>query len=329
MSAEPAGPRARLRGVSALAARLPDGRLHLQHGPIDLVIAIDGEAAAVAAAERRAVTAFGPVLETLVDELGALRTPVAATSGACDPHAGLRGPVARRMAAAVRPWRPAFVTPMAAVAGAVADHVLAAAIGDPGHEAGAGASDGAASLRRVSVNDGGDIALWLAPGERYRVGLCTDPRTGALAGRAELAAGDGVGGIATSGRLGRSRSLGIADAVTVLAAGAASADVAATLIANAVDLSGSARVVRVPANELDADTDLGDRPVTVEVAPLSAAQRREALEAAVPVAREALRRGLALAAVASLQGEVRELAGTVSGALGASGARRRSAEFRL
>ena len=45
-------------------------------------------------------------------------------------------------------------------------------------------------------------------------------------------------GIATSGWRGRSFSLGIADAVTVLAATAAEADAAATMIANAVDLPG-------------------------------------------------------------------------------------------
>ena len=45
-------------------------------------------------------------------------------------------------------------------------------------------------------------------------------------------------GIATSGWRGRSFSLGIADAVTVLAATAAEADAAATVIANAVDLPG-------------------------------------------------------------------------------------------
>ena len=283
--------------MSALAARLPDGRLHLQHGPIDLVIALDGPRAAVEAAERRATEAFRPVLDALVGELATLRAPVRADARAePDPHGALAGPVARRMVAAARPWAARLVTPMAAVAGAVADHVLGVVLA-PDH-----------GLRRAAVNDGGDIALWLAPGERYRVGLCTDPRTGALAGRAEIGAGDGVGGVATSGRLGRSLSLGVADAVTVLAGSAAAADVAATLIANAVDLPGSGRVRRVPARELDPDSDLGERLVTVEVAPLGEAERRAALAAAVPTAREAVRRGLALAAVASLQGEVRELA---------------------
>ena len=66
-------------------------------------------------------------------------------------------------------------------------------------------------------------------------------------------------GVATSGWRGRSFSLGIADAVTVLAATAAAADAAATIIANAVDLPGHPAIARRPASELEDDSDLGDR----------------------------------------------------------------------
>ena len=72
-------------------------------------------------------------------------------------------------------------------------------------------------------------------------------------------------GVATSGRHGRSFSLGIADAVTVLARTASQADAAATIIANAVDLPGHPAVRRMPANELQPDSDLGARPVTRDV----------------------------------------------------------------
>ena len=73
---------------------------------------------------------------------------------------------------------------------------------------------------------------------------------------------DPVRGIATSGWRGRSFSLGIADAVTVLAATAAKADAAATIIANAVDLPNHAAITRVPAREIAPDNDLGERLVT-------------------------------------------------------------------
>ena len=266
--------------------RLPgERRLHARHGPIDLIVDASGEAACVARCERAAHAAFAPVLETLVAELPELRRVLGSR-----PHR-LEGSVARRMLAAVAPYRASSVTPMAAVAGAVADHVLAAML----------AAD---SPLTASVNNGGDIALHVAPGATLRVGLCVDPASGRLAGTLRVTAGSGIGGIATSGWRGRSHSLGIADAVTVLARSAAAADAAATLIANAVDLPGSPRVRRVPARELSPDSDLGARPVTVEVAPLDDAERARALAGGVRVARRALARGLVAGVRLELQGSV-------------------------
>ncbi|PWJ21204.1 UPF0280 family protein [Jannaschia seohaensis] len=238
----------------AAAAWLSGGRLHLQHGPIDAVLSAEGpgRAAALAAARAR----FPTILPELVAELGALRRPL--VGGA--PFAG---PVARGMARAVAPYGDVFVTPMAAVAGAVADALLAEMI--------------AFDLTRAYVNDGGDIALHLAPGARYCSAMMRVD--GAETGRIDIGADDGVGGIATSGRHGRSLSLGIADSVTVLAHDAAAADVAATLIANAVDLPGHPAIRRLPAIELDPDSDLGPRPVVTGVAPLDRGARARALAA--------------------------------------------------
>jgi uncharacterized protein len=84
-----------------------------------------------------------------------------------------------------------------------------------------------------------------------------DPDNPRMPGAIEITRDMPVRGIATSGRHGRSLSLGIADSVTVLAATAAAADAAATLIANAVDLPGHAAVRRAPACSLDPDSDLG------------------------------------------------------------------------
>ena len=132
-------------------AMLPDGRrLHLHHGPIDLVVEAFGPKPEVEAAYGQAARFFDGVLDGLVDELESLRTPVARTGGAFD------GPVARRMAAAVRPHGDVFVTPMAAVAGAVADAALDAATEDRG-------------LEKAYVNNGGDIALHLTDGEAFTV----------------------------------------------------------------------------------------------------------------------------------------------------------------
>src|SRR3546814_10602439 len=77
---------------------LPDGRLHLQEGPIDLVIEGFGADKEVRRAYAAAVC-FEDVLPGLVAELPALKQPVAEDSPV------VQGPVARRMVAACRPHR--------------------------------------------------------------------------------------------------------------------------------------------------------------------------------------------------------------------------------
>jgi ApbE superfamily uncharacterized protein (UPF0280 family) len=185
---------------------------------------------------------------------------------------------------------------MAAVAGAVADHLLRVML------------DGR-TLERAYVNDGGDIAFHVAPGHRLTCGLVADLAAPAVDGRFELTHALPVRGLATSGRAtkgqgGRSFSLGIADAVTVLAADAAAADAAATMIANAVDVPGHPAVARVPARDIDPDSDLGERPVTVAVGPLPPEAVAAALEAGLREARSMQRRGLLAQAFLSLQGSV-------------------------
>ena len=265
---------------------LPDGRrLHLQHGPIDLIIEAFGAAGEVARAYGQAEACFADLLATLVRELPALRRPI----GEAPPD--LAGPVARRMAAAVWPHRAVFVTPMAAVAGAVADEVLAAVVAGR-------------DLARAYVNDGGDIALHLTPGERFAAGLVADLEAPAIDGIATVTAEMPVRGLATSGRSGRSFSLGIADAVTVLARDAAAADAAATLIANRVDLDHPA-IERRPAASLRDDSDLGDLPVTVAVGPLPPVAIEAALDAGAAEAERMRRAGLIVAAALFLRGRHR------------------------
>jgi ApbE superfamily uncharacterized protein (UPF0280 family) len=197
---------------------------------------------------------------------------------------------------ACRPFAEVFVTPMAAVAGSVADELMTHMLG-------------AAELERAYVNDGGDIAVYCAPGMALDIGVAGSFDRGPVPqvnGRLHIGHGDGVGGIATSGARGRSFSLGIADSVTVLAADAATADVAATLIANAVDLDHPA-IVRRPASALDPDSDLGDRLVTVSVGALPRRAVSAALEAGRRRAAEYLARGLIVDAALMLQGETASL----------------------
>jgi len=269
----------------ATSARLPGRRLHLQHGPIDLVIGAFGAEGEVEAAYGQAEARFADVLATLVAELPTLKRPVG------EVYPLLQGPVARRMAAAVWPHRDVFITPMAAVAGAVADEVLAALVAGR-------------RLAKAYVNNGGDIAVHLAPGESLSAGLIADVDRPAIDAVADLRAERPARGIATSGWRGRSFSLGIADAATAIARDAAAADAAATMIANAVDVAHPA-VMRKPASHLRDDTDLGERLVTVEVGTLPPEAVEAALDAGARRADDLARRGLIEAAALALQGRFR------------------------
>ena len=267
-------------------AMLSDGRrLHLQDGPIDLIVEARGPANEVHVAYEAAARRFTGLLDELCGELPELRTAAATQTS-------LKGVVALRMHAAVAPYADdCFITPMAAVAGSVAEEIL-------------GAMLGAASLDQAYVNNGGDIALHLGRGEHFSVGLMDRPDRDGVMRTMRVDADDPVRGIATSGRHGRSFSLGIADAVTVLAATASRADAAATVIANAVDLPGHPAIVRVPANDIQPDSDLGARLVTRDVGELSQAEVKTALASGARCARQLFDRGLIEGAVLQLCGDM-------------------------
>jgi ApbE superfamily uncharacterized protein (UPF0280 family) len=267
---------------------LPDGRrLHLHDGPIDLIVEAFGTAVAIDQAYAAATARFVDVLDELCGELAFLRRPT--QIGGPLPN----GPIARRMVAAVEPFAAStFITPMAAVAGAVAEEILFA-------------MTSAAELSRAYVNDGGDIALYLSPRQSCVVGMVERPDRPSLFGTATIEFDQSVRGIATSGWRGRSFSLGIADAVTVLADTASMADAAASIIANAVDLPEHPAITRVAACELAPDSDLGSRMVTQRVGDLRSDEIDEALLAGVLLAERLRDAGLICAAALSLQGEIR------------------------
>ena len=270
----------------AQIALLPDGRrLHLQHGPIDIVAQAWGAPDEVRRAYAQAGERFQDILAELVSELAILRRPVGTRRPA------LRGVVAKCMGDAVWPHRRTFVTPMAAVAGAIADDVLAA-------------MKAGRDLDRAYVNNGGDIAFHLAPGTRLTAGIVNRLDAPGLDADMALEHRRPSRGLATSGWRGRSLSFGIADAVTVLARDAARADVAATLIANAVNAEHSS-IARSPAAEIRDDTDLGGRLVTVSVGTLPDAVVVEALDAGAALAESMRRAGLLHSAYLALRGRVR------------------------
>ena len=273
-----------LNSSGAQITRLVDGRLHFHHGPIDIIAQAWGDPRAVALAEQAAAARFPTILPELCSELVQLRAE----------HGSPKQPIACRMARAVAPFRPAFITPMAAVAGAVAEEVLAA-LTQPG-------------VARAYANNGGDIALYLAPGQSLTCAIAARPDA---QDRLTVQSDDLARGIATSGWRGRSWSFGIADAVTVVARTAAMADAAATMIANAVDLAGHMGIARKAAVDLQADSDLGGREVTVAVPELSASDRAAALDRGLAYATTCLMRGLVDGAALFLQGETR-IAGAIA-----------------
>ena len=299
----------------ATRALLADGRDHWQHGPIDLIIELWGDAAAIDAVKSRAWQAFSGILPELARELTMLRLPlVPAGAGACDtrypsPSPSIdeavalssahpfSGVVAQRMRAACQPFSMQFITPMAAVAGSVAQELLQYYQNS--------------SLLRTFINNGGDISIHLSPEQSVRVGVYANLKnfddhqlaSGVkLDGQFEIHSSSGVRGVATSGWRGRSFSLGIADSVTVLARTAAQADAAATVIANAVNLE-DARIVRRSACDMKDDSDLGSSLVTVDVPLLPAELVQRALAAGLACASTLRARGLICSAVLVCQNQ--------------------------
>ncbi len=258
-------------------AFLPDGRrLHLNHGPIDLIVEVTGSGRN--AALREACVRFETLLQDVVDELDFLRRPVT-------EQLKCEGLVAMAMSSAAREYFPEFVTPMAAVAGAVADEIASVIRQMP-------------DVETAYVNNGGDVALVLING----CSLTADLGEGSSV---NIRGDSPVRGLATSGWRGRSQSFGIADTVTVLAATSAKADVAATLIGNHVDLPDHPAIIRAPASDRYEDSDLGQRLVTIGVKPITKEETSRALDAGCVYCISCLQRGFILGAQLTLNGQTR------------------------
>jgi hypothetical protein len=154
------------------------------------------------------------------------------------------------------------LTPMAAVAGTIAD-----AVADWLFERG---------LTRVIVDNGGDIAIRLARGERATVGVRPQITSRLISHVIYLDSSRSAWGVTTSGMGGRSFTRGIASAVTVLADNASLADAAATAVANSCFVEDKS-ILQLPAQNIDPNSDLADIHVTSEVKLLSTESIRKAV----------------------------------------------------
>jgi ApbE superfamily uncharacterized protein (UPF0280 family) len=219
-----------------------DNRLFLQHGPIDIVVEAIGKDKYLA--YEKVKTYFKTLLSDLVLELELLKKEVRYDRQ-------FTNQIAQKMQQATQEFHPDFITPMAAVAGSVADSVLEVLTSG-------------FILEKAYVNNGGDVSFYLNKGQSMKSSLASMPDT-----FTEIKYEDKSRGVATSGWRGRSFSLGIADSVTVLANNAAMADAAATMIANSVNLKNHPLIKKKYAQDLNDGSDLFGQMVTTEVGKLS------------------------------------------------------------
>ncbi|OPX38920.1 MAG: hypothetical protein B1H13_10565 [Desulfobacteraceae bacterium 4484_190.3] len=199
----------------------------------------------------------------------------------------LQNPIAQAMVDSIREVGDSDLTPLAAVAGTLADAV-ADFLFDRG-------------MTKVVVNNGGDIAVRLIGDEKVIAGIGNYACHGPVSNRIVLDSSISTWGIATSGLGGRSFTRGVATAVTVVARTASLADAAATAVANASFIE-DANVIQRPAQEIDPNSDIADVPVTVSVGPLSEKKKELAVSRALKRARSLADRKVILGAVVEVQG---------------------------
>ncbi len=181
------------------------------------------------------------------------------------------------------------LTPMAAVAGTIAD-----AVADFLETQG---------LTKIVVNNGGDLAVRLRNRETLTVGIRPDVQNNRLTHSIVITPEMQIGGICTSGLGGRSFTRGIAAAATVFAMRAAVADAAATAIANSTYISSDA-VHRMYADSIDPNSDLRGVEITVRVDPLTPAEIETGLAQGIQKADDLIERNLIKGACVAVKGRM-------------------------
>ena len=260
---------------------LKPGQVFVDFGPVSMVITASRNGEGDTQLCRAAFPVIAACLEDLRPSLEMLRRYPPQVE--LEQLTGAGETMARAVLRTGDPW----LTPMAAVAGTVADTVADFLF--------------AQGAEKVTANNGGDIALRLAPGQSLGLGVLYDLERGGVDRVVHLTAEKGVGGVATSGLGGRSLTTGIASGVTVFSRRCAQADALATLLADRSCIDSPAVHTRL-AGELDPDSDIADLPVVVSVEPLSREEKERALEQVLREAEEQYRRGNLLACIATVQG---------------------------
>ena len=197
-----------------------------------------------------------------------------------------------KMLESVRAVGDTRLTPMAAVAGTIADGVADFLF--------------SRGMTKVIVNNGGDIAVRFMAPNRVRVGLRerVDRQEffHAVSLRVPFEKEGAAFGIATSGLGGRSLTCGIASAATIIAKTASLADAAATAVAN-VSFVKSPGVIRRSAETIDPQTDIPGTMVTVNVKGLDQKTRVKAVSQSLELAERFVEKGIILGAFVVVDGE--------------------------
>lgn len=259
------------------------GTVVLDYGPITMSISVQGKNGPMTRVAQKGAQKAVETFERFAPIRRSAYEHTLALTGNKPPQ------VLLRMAGAVKASGDTSLTMMAAVAGSFADVVADKMI--------------ASGATKVIVNNGGDIAVRLKPPETVVVGIAEDITHKTTRYALKINSSSGIGGVCTSGLGGRSMTLGVASAVTVAAETAAIADACATSLANAVNVDSTA-VVRRLAEEINPDTDIKGRLVTVEVGVLSQAEKGLAVLNGLTRAQDLYQAGVIRGAVICLQGRV-------------------------
>ena len=260
---------------------LKPGQVFVDFGPVSMVITASRNGEGDTQLCRAAFPVIAACLEDLRPSLEMLRRYPPQVE--LEQLTGAGETMARAVLDTGDPW----LTPMAAVAGTVADAAADFLF--------------AQGAEKVTANNGGDIALRLAPGQSLGLGVLYDLERGGVDRVVRLSAEKGVGGVATSGLGGRSLTTGIASGVTVFSRRCAQADALATLLADRSCIDSPAVHTRL-AGELDPDSDIAGLPVVVAVDPLGREEKERALDQVLREAEAQYRRGNLLACIATVQG---------------------------
>ena len=263
------------------ATVLAGGNVLAESGPMRLVISAGiGKVVQTQMALRAAEESFG-----FLERVAAHRISLGRQYRECRDR--IQDPLVLKMISSVVAIGDEDLTPMAAVAGTLAD-----AVADFLFERG---------MTKVVVDNGGDVAIRADREEPVTVGIRPDVNDRAVSHVIGLDPDLRTHGVATSGLGGRSLTRGIASAATVVARTASLADAAATAVANASFLE-DAQVWRRRAEELDPYTDIAGLDVTVRVGPLSEEKKSQALAQAIQKAEDLVRREVILGAFVAVQG---------------------------